>query len=55
MVAKLVGPVLQVPPVVGATDNGMVYVAQTFVGPVIGAGDGFTVIVSVIRQPVNNV
>ena len=37
---------------VGATDNGMVYLAQTADGPVMGAGEGFTVSVVVIRQPV---
>ena len=52
MVPKLVGALLQVPPVVGATDNGMVYSAQTDEGPVMGAGEGLTVSVVVMRQPV---
>ena len=48
MVAKLVGAVLQVPPVVGRSDKDIVYCAHTAVGPVIGVGDGLTFIVSFI-------
>ena len=55
MVAKPVGLLLQVPPVVGNTDNTSVYVAQTTGEPVIGAGDGLTVTVSFTKQPVPNV
>ena len=46
MVAKLVGLVLQVPPVVGVSDNAMLVVAHTAVGPVIGDGAGLTFTVS---------
>ena len=55
IVAKPVGLLLQVPPVVGVSDNAMLVVAHTAAGPVIGDGDGLTFIVSFMKQPVPKV
>lgn len=53
-VAIPVAPELQVPPVI-ASLNVVVVPIQIFVEPLIITGDGLTVIVVVIIQPVGNV